>query len=214
METLTLSSPIIVEVVGLPGSGKSFFANGFADTFGAALVSNDKIRWTLFSKHTYSKEENAMVDQVADLLISELLRTKKTFILDGGYNSAVARREMADRARKNGYQVLTIVVQTDKPTSERRATHRSDRKIGDQYKQSLTTEQWEQAEKEYVEPDTMAKNVCVISGKHTYNTQVKSVLRKMIEISGAQQPVKKKTPRKVTGPRATIQIEKKGPFVG
>ena len=54
MEALTLSSPMIIEVVGLPGSGKSFFANQFANTFGAALVSQDKIRWTLFAHHTYS----------------------------------------------------------------------------------------------------------------------------------------------------------------
>ena len=71
MEALTLSSPMIIEVVGLPGSGKSFFANQFANTFGAALVSQDKIRWTLFAHHTYSDNENAMVEQVADLLITE-----------------------------------------------------------------------------------------------------------------------------------------------
>lgn len=218
MEALTLSSPMIIEVVGLPGSGKSFFAIQFANTFGAALVSQDKIRWTLFAHHTYSENENAMVEQVADLMITELLRTKKTFVLDGGYNTATSRHLLANRARKNGYRVLTIVVQTDEPTSERRATKRSDKKPGDRYKQSLTKEQFEQAKRQYEEPSTTQSDVVVISGKHTYNTQAKIVLRKMIEISG--QSVSARGGRSAImveheTPRATINqvnIKPRGPF--
>ncbi len=216
MEALTLSSPMIIEVVGLPGSGKSFFANQFANTFGAALVSQDKIRWTLFAHHTYSDNENAMVEQVADLLITELLRTKKTFVLDGGYNTSAARHTLANVARRHGYRVLTIVVQTDEPTSKRRATKRSEKKPGDRYKQSLTDAQFEQAKSEYEEPSTTAPDVVVISGKHTYNTQAKIVLRKMIEISG--QTTTANTPNSRVAqpatPRATLNIKPRGPFVG
>ena len=218
MEALTLSSPMIIEVVGLPGSGKSFFANQFANTFGAAIVSQDKIRWTLFANHTYSDNENAMVDQVADLLITELLRTKKTFVLDGGYNTAASRHTLAARAHKNGYRVLTIVVQTDEPTSRRRATKRSDKKPGDVYKQSLTDEQFDLAKKEYEEPATTSADVVVISGKHTYNTQAKIVLRKMIEISGQSTATgdssTKPRPSNQSQPRATLNIRPRGPFVG
>ena len=217
MEALTLSSPMVIEVVGLPGSGKSFFASQFANTFGAALVSQDKIRWTLFAHHTYSDNENAMVEQVADLMITELLRTKKTFVLDGGYNTAAARRALATRAHHNGYRVLTIVVQTDEPTSKRRATKRSDKKPGDQYKQSLTEAQFEQAKKLYEEPSTSLPDVVVISGKHTYNTQAKIVLRKMIEISGqsaAEAPANNHTTAAKTTDRPVIDIKPRGPFVG
>ena len=217
MEALTLSSPMIIEVVGLPGSGKSFFASQFASTFGAALVSQDKIRWTLFAHHTYSDNENAMVEQVADLMITELLRTKKTFVLDGGYNTAAARRTLAARAHRNGYRVLTIVVQTDEPTSKRRATKRSDKKPGDQYKQSLTDEQFEQAKKLYEEPSTSLPDVVVISGKHTYNTQAKIVLRKMIEISGQSSTETAASNHGTTtkaSERPVIDIKPRGPFVG
>ena len=212
MEALTLSSPMVIEVVGLPGSGKSFFANQFASTFGAAIVSRDKIRWTLFANHTYSDNENAMVDQVADLLITELFRTKKTFVLDGGYNKESSRHSIANKARKNGDRVLTIVVQTDEPTSRRRATKRSSKKPGDQYKQSLTDEQFDAAKKLYVEPSTTQQDVVVISGKHTYNTQAKIVLRKMLEISG-----KSVTRRDIPvseQPRVSLNIRPRGPFVG
>ena len=216
MEALTLSSPMIIDVVGLPGAGKSFFANQFANTFGAAVVSQDKIRWTLFAHHTYSDNENAMVEQVSDLMITELLRTKKTFVLDGGYNRASARHALANRARRNGYRVLTIVVQTDEPTSRRRATKRSEKKLGDQYKQSLTNEQFDAARDAYEEPSTTADDVVVISGKHTYNTQAKIVLRKMIEISGQSTAAKRDEAKesRPAQPRATLNIKPRGPFVG
>lgn len=181
MEALTLSSPMVVVVVGLPGSGKSFFATQFAKTFGAALVSEDKIRWTLFARHTYSKNENAMVNQVSDLLITELFRTKKTFVLDGGYNTKDTRQEIAARARKNGYRVLTIVVQTDEPTSKKRAIKRDGRRTGDIYKQSLSEDQFKTFAKSYEEPTTTGRDVVVISGKHTYGTQARVVLKKMVE---------------------------------
>ncbi|MDO4271572.1 MAG: ATP-binding protein [Candidatus Saccharibacteria bacterium] len=212
MEALTLSSPMVIEVVGLPGAGKSFFASQFADTFGAAMVSCDKIRWTLFANHTYSDTENSIVDQVADMMITELLRTRKTFVLDGGYNTNAARKAMLARAHKNGFRVLTIVVQTDEPTSKRRATKRSDKKVGDQYKQSMTNEQFELACQQYEEPQTSQDDVVVISGKHTYNTQAKTVLRRMVETG--KQPTEP-TKIKVTAQSATtLNIKPRGPFIG
>lgn len=211
MEALTLSSPMIIEIVGLPGSGKSFFAVQFAKTFGAALVSEDKIRWTLFSHHTYSANENAIVGQVAGLLITELLRTKKTFVLDGGYNSSAARHRLATVALKHGYRVLTIVVQTDEPTSKRRALKRSAKKLGDIYKQSLSEEQFAKFAAEYEEPSTTANDVVVISGKHTYATQAKIVLKKMIEMSGNKQ-MQPDDEGTMMPERATIKLKPRGPF--
>lgn len=206
METLTLSSPMAVVVVGLPGAGKSFFAKQFAATFGAALVSEDKIRWTLFAHHTYSENENAVVSEVAELLISELFRTSKTFVLDGGYNRKDAREEIAAQAKKAGFQVLTIVVQTDEPTSRRRSLKRSAKNRGDQYKQSLTEAEFDRQKKLYQAP-TVTKNTVVISGKHTYATQARMVLKKMVEAqsSGAKIPVTASRPKPI--------LRSRGPFI-
>ncbi len=180
METLTLTSPIVMVVVGVPGSGKSYFAERFADTFGAAIASQDRIRWMLFSKHTYSKTENDIVRQVDGLLIEQLLRTKRTFVIDGGYNKELDRRKLAARARKAGYKVLTIAVQTDMATIRRRALHRSESNVGDKYKQSLTAEQLDQFIKAYEEPRVDRDNVIVISGKHSYDAQARNVLKRIV----------------------------------
>ena len=213
MEALTLSSPMIIEVVGLPGSGKSFFATQFAQTFGSALVSQDKIRWTLFAHHTYSDSENSIVNQVAEMMIQELLNTKKTFVLDGGYETAAARKAIQQIANKRGFRILTIVVQTDEPTSRKRATKRSTNKPGYIYKQSLTDDQFDEFKQQYEEPSTTQANVVVISGKHTYSTQAKSVLRRMLEIGGEATP-QPKINRPIATNRSTLSSHRGRPIIG
>jgi predicted kinase len=174
---------MVIVVVGVPGVGKSFFARRFAETFSAPLVSEDKIRYTLFSNHTYSKNENVMVDQVSRLIIDELLVNGKTFVLDGGYNSRVSRDNITRLASQYGFQTLIVWVQTDELIARRRAQNRSIKVAGDQYKQSLTPEQWESMAKAFTPPDigNREKNTIVISGKYTYAGQAKNVLKKIVE---------------------------------
>lgn len=174
---------MVIVVVGIPGVGKSFFARRFAETFNAPLVNEDKIRYTLFSKHTYSKNEQAMVNQIAKLMIDELFIAGKTFVLDGGYSTRVARDEITALANQYGFRTLIVWVQTDEPTAKRRALHRSLKIAGDQYKQSLSPEQWDAQIKAFTAPDIEKKetNSVVISGKHTYAAQAKTVLKKIVE---------------------------------
>jgi predicted kinase len=203
MDKVTLSRPMVIIVVGLPGSGKSFFATQFATTFNVSLVSEDKIRWMLFAHHTYNDNENAIVKQVADMMVAELFKTKKTFVLDGGYNDRAARATLATAAKKAGYKVLTIVVQTDSPTAERRSAKRSAKKSGDRYNQALTVDSFAAQAKTYQAPLRTDKTVVVISGKHTYSTQARIILKKMLEIQGAA-PAE---------PQSVPIVRSRGPFI-
>ena len=47
MKSLSLAKPLVLVVIGLPGAGKSFFARQFSETFGAPMVSGDRIRHVL-----------------------------------------------------------------------------------------------------------------------------------------------------------------------
>ncbi|MCL2451817.1 ATP-binding protein [Candidatus Saccharibacteria bacterium] len=205
MDKLSMSSPTIIVVIGLPGSGKSFFATQFAETFDAALVSEDKIRWMLFAHHTYDDNEKTIVKQVSDMMMAELLKTKKTIILDGGYNDRPARTTLATSAKKAGYKILTVVVQTDAPTAERRSTKRDARKAGDRYKQSLDATEFARQAKEYQAPTRFDKATVVISGKHTYSTQARTVLKKILETQEPAPAAPQPQPAPIVRPR--------GPFV-
>lgn len=75
MKSLQLSKPHLVVMVGLPGAGKTFFADHFAETFHAPYISWQSIRAELFNEPTYSKDEDAIVERIAAQQLGELLKT-------------------------------------------------------------------------------------------------------------------------------------------
>lgn len=204
MDSNNLSAPTIIQLVGLPGSGKSFFANQFAETFGSSIISTDKIRWILFAHHTYSQDEESIIAQISSYMLNELIKTRKTIILDGGYNNRTARAQLISLAKKNKYRLLTVIVQTDDLTSRKRSAKRDNKNPIDQYKQPIDKGQYEHQAKSYHAP-TIDQNCVVISGKHTYSTQARVVLKKLLEMQKnpiSTQPVnnRPKTTARLSGP--------------
>jgi hypothetical protein len=203
MDKRIMSKPLAIIIIGLPGAGKSFFARQFANSLSAPLISEDEIRWMLFAHHTHDKSENTVVKQVANMMITELFKTKRTFVLDGGYNDKASRMALATQTRKAGYNILTIVVQTDEPTAKRRSTNRSEKRAGDIHAQSLSAEMFDAQSKKYQAPLRTDKATVVISGKHTYSTQARVVLKKILEVQDVAE----------IAPRPTPIVRPRGPFV-
>lgn len=179
MKSLSLSRPLVIMVIGLPGSGKSFFARQFSDMFGAPLVSVDFIRNTISPDSQYSTLEDSVVASVATSQILELLKTSKTFVVDGGVNNRASRLTIARDAKKHEYGLLTIWVQTDEPTSLARSTRRSNKRVADELNTSLSPRQFERYQKQFSIP-TPSENIVVISGKHTFTTQARIVLKALV----------------------------------
>ncbi len=180
MKSLSLSRPLILMVIGVPGSGKSFFARQFASTFSTPIVNYDYIRSRLFETPSFSNKEEAVVYSLAGQQITELLKTEKTFIVDGGLNDKNDRASLAKIALKAGYDSLVVWVQTDEPASKMRSTRRNAKRSGDELNASLTAEQFATLSKELTSP-TGQEAFIVISGKHTFATQAKAVLKKLVQ---------------------------------
>lgn len=166
-------------VIGLPGSGKSFFARQFAETFGAPLVSIDLIRHIMKPNSTFTPEEDAQIMTLADQQIHELLKTNKTIIIDGGMNHRSQRLAIERLAQKHGYGKLTIWVQTDEPTSLARSVKRSSKRATDELNSPMSPETFARYKKQFIAP-TRTENTVVISGKHTFATQARVVLKKLV----------------------------------
>lgn len=179
MKSLNLARPQILLIVGNPGAGKSFFARQFSETFGAPVVSVDRIRYELFENPTYGNDENDLVGRMASYVMEELLKTKRSFVMDGGCNSRTERTRLLQLAKKADYAAPVIWVQTDLTTCRTRALKRyPEKNIDDRYSPRLNEQAFENLVKHFTEP-TREKHV-VISGKHTYGTQAKMVLRKLV----------------------------------
>jgi predicted kinase len=179
MKSLSLSRPLVIMVIGLPGSGKSFFARQFADMFSAPLVSADFIRHAVTHESDYSAREDALVTTLMHNEITELFKTAKTFVIDGGMNARANRTAVERAASRHGYNKMVIWVQTDEHTSISRSVKRSDKRKGDELNDSMSIEAFERYKKQFSNPSP-SENVVVISGKHTYATQARVILKKLV----------------------------------
>jgi predicted kinase len=166
MKSLSLTQPHLIVMVGVPGAGKSFFAEKFAETFHAPYVSLEKI---LPFTTTVSDASHLMQQQT-----TELLKTRQSIILEGDTDTRTERDKLARQARIAGYETLLVWVQTDPIT----AKSRSVRETKDKTNRTISTDEYDRIVKRFTPPSVIEKPT-VISGKHTYATQAKIVLKKL-----------------------------------
>jgi predicted kinase len=167
MKSLSLSQPHLIIVVGIPGSGKTFFAEKFAETFRAPYISREKILDIIDGPRD-------SIDTLVYYQLHELLKTRQSILLEGGADTHAERVEFARKARSCGYETLLIWVQTDQATAKSR--YQKENKPG----RVSSSREYDQLVKRFAAPLTIEKHV-VISGKHTYATQAKVILKKLSE---------------------------------
>lgn len=168
MKSLSLSQPHAIIMVGIPGSGKTYFAEKFSETFNTPYVSLHEIARVLGSN------EKAVISSLADGQIDQLLKTRYSIVIEGGTDSRVERTELTKRLTRAGYQPLMVWVQTDTPTAKARAA-----KAGTtQTNRILSRDEHDSLVRHFTPPHVKDKSV-VVSGKHTYASQVKIVLKRL-----------------------------------
>lgn len=167
MKSLRPNQPHLIIVVGLPGSGKSFFAEKFSETFNAPYINSEKI---MRLAECNDKQASSLIDYQ----LIELLKTNMSIILEGETDTRTDRMALAKKARDAGYKLLVVWVQTDSFTAKNRTVKSARNKTN----RTLTEEEYDKIAKRFTPPNVSEQPV-VISGKHTYATQVKIVLKKL-----------------------------------
>lgn len=159
------NKPHLIITVGIPGSGKSFFAEHFADTFKAPIVSFDRLYQGLSFNVDWKD-----IQKVANYMLDEMLKTKQTIIYEGPTDLKAYRTDISKKARNAGYEPLFIWIQTEPATARRRATKPTNNRP------ALTNDQFDASLKRFNSPNQSEKAI-VISGKYTYASQLKIVLK-------------------------------------
>lgn len=158
MKQLSLTKPHAIIMVGIPGSGKTFFAEKFSETFRAPLVSKEKL--SAFAPDA--------ADQLTDYILGEFLKTGQSLIIESNTDTRTARIDLARKVKTAGYETLLVWVQTDVNTAKMRSLKST----------GTSSDDYDRTAKRFTPPATPEKPV-VISGKHTYATQAKVVLQRL-----------------------------------
>jgi len=183
--------------VGIPGSGKTFFASQFAKMFNAPYIHYEAIKGSFES--ALSEDQTA---DIAGLLFTELVKTGSTIILEGPGSSRTERVALAQQARAVGYIPLYIWVQTEPITAKARAVTG----VRGATNTVISSEDFEREIKHFTPLAATEKSV-VISGKHTFASQARIILKRLVEpeIAVRKSPVKPPAARPTRNGRLFIQ---------
>ena len=191
MKPLTSASPHAIIMIGIPGAGKSSFADRFADTFQAPIVSQTK----------YQREyglSDTEAEELRNSILNEYMKTHRTVLIDGGLNGKEKREELVRRLIKAGYRPLIIWVQTDTAEAHRRAVRPYPRGSG------LRDDEFDTLLEAFEAPGEKEKMV-VISGKHTYTSQLKIILKQLATPDHSQPRVPLSPEQKEAATKVSVQ---------
>jgi predicted kinase len=175
MKPLSLNAPHLIVMVGIPGSGKTFFADKFAATFNAPIVSFEKIAQEIYGSYNLTSDEQAVVVRVSHSLLAQLLKTGQTVVYEGITDTRTTRQALAKIAQDNNYEPLMVWVQTESVAAKTRAT-KSIRGVP-----AMTVDQFDTVLRRFTVPNAGERAV-VISGKHTYASQLRIVLKRLADV--------------------------------
>ncbi|MEO9964232.1 MAG: ATP-binding protein [Reichenbachiella sp.] len=104
----------VIVVFGLPGSGKSYFAERLAKEIGAIYLSSDQIRSELDDRHDYSFSGKMKVYNRMLALTEQWLKIKDTVVLDGTFYARSIREKTQTYLRSIGAHILFLEIKADR----------------------------------------------------------------------------------------------------
>lgn len=160
MKSLQLDKPHAIVIIGIQGSGKTFFAEKFSQTFNAPFIEQSFFR-------QLAKDSGA-ADELMESVLLETLKTGRSVVVELAFASRNERMELSRKLKKSGYVPLYVWVQVDTETAMNR-TYRTHGTSQDEYTETMRR----------FAPAHSSESALVISGKHTFATQAKAVLKRL-----------------------------------
>lgn len=147
---------MVVIVLGLPGSGKSYFAERLAEQLDAEYLNSDRLRKELFPKRTYSEKEKAKVYTVMLEKMKEAVRRKKDLVLDATFHKKETR---APFLAKGNAKISVIEVRADEEIIKQRVQKKRPFSEADFDVHKLIKQEWEPLEVPHLVLESTNENV-------------------------------------------------------
>lgn len=180
MSKVIPSKPLLIMLYGFPGAGKTYFARQLCEHLQAAHIQGDRIRGELFDRPQYDQEENQVITQLMDYMTGEFLNAGISVVYDANAMRLKQRHDLREFARKTHAQPLLIWLQIDHESAIARATKRDRRRNDDKFAMPIDKQIFDRISGGMQNPQN--EDYIVISGKHTFNTQLSAFMKRLREL--------------------------------
>ena len=150
------SSPLLILVMGLPGSGKSYFSEHLAEKMNALYLSSDRVRAEMKLMGKYDEESKQKVYDRLEELAREALQNGEAVLVDATFHKKKRRVQFAALARETGARLKIIRIEADEALIRERL-----QKARKESEADLSVYQKLKKEFEQVEPG----HLCLPSGR-------------------------------------------------
>jgi predicted kinase len=196
---LNIDKPLLILVVGNPGSGKSFFARQFSESYKFFYIDTGRYESELEGLGKSNLEISKLAKKLTSATFEQALKSFKHIIFEGYFGSKSEREIILNKAVKAGFGVLTVWVQTDNATTEERAMNRDRRRADDKNSLNLSEDEFSSMLSSFEKPVATKENSIVVSGKHDFKSQSVMVLRKIANIYMKEAQIPNTNPKKRFG---------------
>ncbi|HEY6082660.1 MAG TPA: AAA family ATPase [Chitinophagaceae bacterium] len=131
---------MIIIVLGLPGSGKSYFASRFANLIHADYINSDQVRKGMFPARSYSEKGKASVYNEMLKLARQSIKQNKNLLLDATFYKNELRKKFIDEA---GADVVLIEIAAEEAVIKERLKQKREDSEADFEIYKLIKKQWE-----------------------------------------------------------------------
>ena len=121
-----LPTPLLIETVGLPGTGKSTWSRRLARELGAVVLESDAVRSLLVSIPAHSTAENRRVFRALHAVAQSLLAQSISVIIDATSLRERDRRPIGAIAAVTGARLVVLHFTAREPVIEQRLARRTE----------------------------------------------------------------------------------------
>lgn len=113
---------MIIIVAGLPGSGKSYFAERLASKIGALYIGSDKVRKSMDAMGQYSFEDKLQVYKEMVKILEENLNKYTNVVVDATFYLSAMRDLFLQAAENRGVPICFMLIESSEQLMKERVS--------------------------------------------------------------------------------------------
>ena len=133
---------MVIMVIGLPGSGKSFFASRLAELLHADYISSDKLRVDMLSKRSYSNQEKELIYDEMLKQMEYSIQRQRNVVLDATFYTSRLREKCKEKVN-DSVALAVIEVWASEAAIKNRLSHGREFSEADFGIYKMIKSQWE-----------------------------------------------------------------------